>query len=408
MRRAIAVRWTFAAAMLPVYVLLGFLYVVPNASETSPFGPHLVGEAQFALRVLIPLSAGACAFLGGQLGQHLDRRADVRSWWAGMARLTWPAPVAAGLAYILIVLGVGALNGSVAALLDYRGLLMVGAGTLLTIGWSCVGLVIGSIAPPVVAALLAVVLHLLLTWLPALATPWPRLLTGIQYGCCGPTTVPDRAALLFSILLSSALLMVAFAAAHSRRTALRRGVLLGSLGLVAIVFVLAARTLPVGAKYVLADPRPDETVCRQGKPTVCLWPENAEALPDVSSWLGSAYSSWADVAPDLPLPPRVSDAVHEAGAPGLGYRPGASRAQVQANSAYGALVDLGGNGMCAQEVPGLQTASLWLTERAGSSTEELQVGPDVRRLLEEVRRLPAEEQSRWLAEVTAGLRRCEA
>lgn len=175
-----------------------------------------------------------------------------------------------------------------------------------------------------------------------------------QYGCCTVTQQPRLDSLVFAALLALVLVTVCAVSAvmrgpRRRRIAMVLGAILGWTGLAVV-----AQSLPVGAEHVLAEPRPDETVCRDGEPRVCPWPESAADLPAVGGWLSSAWDVWEGQGFDLDRPVTVSDFAVDPDLPALGYRRGSGQAQTTANAAYLELVTRGGGGMCAVEVPGVQ------------------------------------------------------
>lgn len=405
MRLRAALRWSWAPVLMSAYVISSLVYVLPGADLTGRYGPGIVADAEYALRVISPLSAGMCAFLGGQASRYVDGRTGVRGWRRGMLALTWPALVAAAISYLVVIGILAGLHGAPTQVLGPRSLLMVLTGQSVLLAWGLVGIVAGSVAHRLLAPILVIALHLLLTWAPALAVPWPRLLTGIQYGCCTPTSRPDPAALWFTMGLAAALIGTAWISSVHDRVRRRATLSLG-LGASAAGLSLAASLLPLGDQYLLAQPRPDETVCLGSEPQVCLWPENRQDLPVVSDSLGDAHGAWVQAALPLPLPDRVSDYTDEVDGPGLNYLPGTDRAQVQANAAYSALIAHGGGGYCAQEVPGVQVASIWMVRLVGSDTTALRLPPEIQTAVDEVTARPMARQLAWFSEVTDALAGC--
>lgn len=406
MRGRTAARWTLAPVLVVVYAVLGWLYIAPGGSVSTGYAVTIVADAEYALRVLAPLSAGVCAFLSRPVGRYLDARSSVRSWARGLLTLTWPALGAAAVAYLIVIVALGVSAGGLGELVNMRALSMIVTGESVLLAWGAVGLLAGSVAHPLVAPLLAVAVHLVLTWSAALATPWPRLLTGIQYGCCTSAQQPRLDSLGFALGAAGVLLAVCLLAAtmggmRRRRNAVALGLVVGSS-----LLVLAARTLPVGEEHVLAEPRPDETVCQAGEPEVCLWPESADDLPAVSSWLVSAWDAWTQRGVDLDRPAIISDYSADPDTPGLGYQVGAGQAQTVANAAYTGLVTRGGGGMCAFEAEGVQAASVWLARVAGIDTSDMQMPPSVRDEVATVTGLGVRDQDAWLEDVLAGLDRC--
>lgn len=407
MRARTAARWTRAPWLYVLVALAGLVPVLLAGQFTSRYAVNAVADAEYALRLIVPLATGYCAYLGSELAPYVDRMSSRRTWFRGMSALVWPALLAPLAAYLTVVASVLVLSDALGSTAGANALSLIGTGLAMTFGWSVFGVVVGSVLPTLAAPALAIAVHLLLTWPPALATtPWPRLLTGIQYGCCTSAQQPIAASLLFALGLAAILLAVSRAAAAAPTRGARAKALASASTIAGAALVGVAMSVPVGRTFGLAEPRPDETVCRGGQPVTCLWPEDAADVDLVATWVSDAYRAWSDNPLGADPPEQLSEFTGNPGQHYLGFTPGVSRPQLAANVAYADLMTRGGGGMCAAEAPDVQAASIWLTHEAGLDASSLMVAPSVREEVDRVLALTPDSQQAWFSDVLEELSRC--
>lgn len=383
MKTLTALRWSRAPWMALLAVGAILLFITGTTFPTT-YAADVFSRIDFTLRALAPLAAAGAAWFTAEIsGYASDHRAG-RSWWAGVLRAVWPALVIPAVIYAAtLAWGVIFRAGALPSPATWA---MAGLNLAALVVWGLVGVLVGSAGQRLAAPALAVGVHLVYAFLPAMTTPWLRQLTGVQTGCCASATAPGwgfmATGALFYGLLAIGCLAAGFLSA-------RRWVgLLVSLAVAGGAASAVAITSAGSEEYLMSVPRTDPLVCQEGHPTVCLWPEHQDQLPQVSKALARAQQTLTEQGAPA-LSDRISE--HEGdGAGPLGYDPRVSEAPLVTNSAYVSLVELAGREKCGQT--GLRGAAVAMALAAGHDLEDIYPYEKPPRSLRELSRQPVDQQ----------------
>lgn len=399
MRTWTALRWSQVVFVIPLLVL-GTGYFLAAGRGSLPYAPDAVADTDIVLRFIGPVTAGVAAYLSSQLTAYLDAHAVGRSWWAGALTALWPVLGAGVLVYLGAQLLTLTSVGS--PLPDGRSLAMLTLGVGAVVTWWLVGTAVGALGLPLLAPVLAVVVHLFYAYLPAMSLAWPRQLAGVQVGCCDLAYRPAWPVLMVGFVVLGLLSAAAVLAGRPWRR--RAPVLLAGLTVALTTGSLLAAGGPYADSFEMVERRPDATVCRDGDPQVCLWPESAGHLERIGVLLGEAQERLRQQGGPL-LSDVVSDYSPSKAVPGLGFLDGASDAQVVANAAYTTLTQQAGATACGET--GLVDAASVLALTAGASEQELFGGSAPEHLVA-LAQAPATQREAFVREQVEAVARCAA
>ena len=272
-------------ALVPVTLLASQLFVTSTTDSGVAYPLADEIRALGSIALVEPLAALAGCLAGARLrrSQLLMSVPVYRSrvWvWLGLL-----SPVALTTTGVLVVNMIAAAHVT-SAPWHVDGRLVVVA-FLVSTAYSSIGLGLGLVARPIVAAPVAVLVpYLLIGFPPAMEPYWLRHLTSVSTNCCQIYEDLSIRALLSLGLAMAAVTAAGFAmfvraksAARGNRSPVAAGVSAAALGLTA-----AMVASPLGARAVAA--RPGGPTCSGVRPVaLCLWPEHEPSRADASRLL---------------------------------------------------------------------------------------------------------------------------
>ncbi|WP_428120693.1 DUF7224 domain-containing protein [Candidatus Poriferisodalis sp.] len=237
-----------------------------------------LGDANNLLTsLLVPILAGFFTWEIGKLRKSNALRVDaLKSYWRIVFHAATPTIIAAFAVFALVQIWQVSrvpttARGLLALVLPYLVLLSVFAL------WSAVAVR--------VPTALAVPLSVIVTWLaiaypPSIGLIWPRHMTGTFGGCCSAYEALSINAIVATLLLAAASVIVAVALSSKRPVLWVLAAVLPVVGLLAVGIRMVER---LGWDSVV--PRSSsELACEQhGATQVCLWPEHEELFEAVGT-----------------------------------------------------------------------------------------------------------------------------
>ena len=382
MRPWTSIRRALSGWLLLAVAVLGLNAMLSGYPIEVDYGPSLVGSFSESAKFIIPLSAGAAAYLTGEIAASLRSRSRARSVPTSLLPSVFGPVLATAVAAMLLCLTIELSRSEVtlSALLTSETVVMLGMLGLVLVVHVAVGAAVGWLVPPVVAGPLVVLGSILWLMMPPAQTEsvLTRQLIGMPVGCCDIDGVPSIGALTAAATVAAVWLAGSFVALLVRSKtfgacALVLGLILGATS----GGTLTDRSnLP--NPYLLEVIRPDETICRGAGPEVCLWPEIDDATR-VGQLSRDVYGAWDELGLEAPATFSAYDD-GPGGSAYLDHRPWVSDAQVVSNLADAVIGYRVRSGeMCVDE-PGSDIESfemsreavrIWLTRRAGVPAEDV-------------------------------------
>lgn len=404
--RTLTWAWRSATAVkfAPVVIVVAVMAAQVNAQYLNNYWLDATTKATIAMIILAPACAGLAAWEAVKW-----RDASVV---AGSARTRLHIAV-----FLLRPVAALAVAGLVVSALLNAARIIGTPGhpsleVMATVSWVllahiAVGWLLGSVAPKSIAmALSAASSFVWLAYPPAFQPFWIRNVTGhLGTSCCDLDQELAPQALIAPAILATAVLGVAVI----MLTTGFRGRAVGFVALPVLLFGVVLSALIVrdfGADPVV--PRSAQMACSdKGSTRICLWPEHADHLSQVSGTLLEATERL--VAAGLPQPRGLTEASKD------GWwtfnATSSSRKNVRTSLAVGVLGDLPPACPEGQHWTGGHAygpLTVWLTRVAGLSWDDarsLSDGRDARR----VRDLLASskhEQMAWYAEMSSAVQSC--
>lgn len=362
MKALTTLRWS-RAPWLALLAVGGTVLFIAGTRFPHSYTADVFSRIDFTLRALAPLTAAGAAYLTAEIAEYVSRHRAGRSWWAGVLRAVWPAVAIPAVVYSsALAWGLIVKAGALPSPATWA---MAGLNLAALVTWGLVGVLVGSTGQRLAAPVLAVAVHLFYAFLPAMTTPWLRQLPGVQTGCCATDTAPGWGFMATGALFYG--LLAAGCVAAGLLSARRWAGLLASLAFAGGAASALAINSTGSDEYVMSVPRTDPLVCQEGHPTVCLWPEHQDRLPQVSQALAQAQQTLTEHGAPA-LSDRISE--HEGdGAGPLGYRRDLSEAPMVTNAAYISLAQQAGREKCGKT--DLRSAAVAMALAAGHELKDI-------------------------------------
>ncbi len=227
--------------------------------------------------LLVPLLAGFLAWEIGKLRKSNALYIDaLKGYWQIIFRAAAPTILVSFAVFVLVdVWYVGSLpttpRGLLTLALPYLVLLSV------SIFWSALAV---RVPTALVVPLAVIVTWLAIAYPPSIGSIWPRHMTGTLAGCCSAYEALSVNAIVATLLLAAATVIVALALSSKKPVLWAAAAVLPVVGLLAVGIRMVDR---LGWDSVV--PRStSELGCEQhGETQVCLWPEHDELFDAVGT-----------------------------------------------------------------------------------------------------------------------------
>ncbi|MEP7360764.1 MAG: hypothetical protein ABI744_04210 [Chloroflexota bacterium] len=413
-----AIRMYPAVWLAPMLIVLCIWYAraMVFRSDPDPYLPSLSAQPMSTQGLVAPILAALAAWESARL-----RRGGI--WQMSIVRrriavVAWPLVIIWAVGFVAVASGVVAVLVAKGFLIpDPRPLavagLVLGAHTLA-------GFAFGLLLPIVVAAPVAMAVSLLWQVMPRAIEPlWTHLLTSQQLEtCCAVDTDIGVAALAAPALVALGVAVAAAIVIAGKRTPATAALTVAALAAGLVSASVIASSEPRGDVGVARN----EAVlqCSGAVPEVCLWPEHASRLSEVSGIVRAAATAWTGIG--VQVPTRFDEAFAGAVRPGtLHFRLwlGASRDHVIDSISYEMVpgyIDCPGAYMAAGAFDPLRA---WYAATAGMSAEALgeEFGSlraysedfdiEVLALVDDIRSQSPDRQREWVERNTWALGACD-
>ncbi len=400
-------------------VLLALIYVATFQSRirADPYPVAVTSTALATLGFIVPIVAALGAWEGGRL-----RRSD---WWA-LPHVRSRTAIAALALAPAVVAGVVAASAGMLANLYAVDLLLpdprpVAVAVVVVVAHALAGFSLGLAVPVVVAAPVALLTSFVwMVFLRAIEPIWLRHLNGGALElCCGRHEELAPAAVVGAVVVALGLMgaSIAFLTRYRFR---RRDVLVPLVPLLVGLVAGSVIVSGLGSQPTVARDQ-SNLVCAppSSSVTVCVWPEHADRLQEVSSIAEKAAQGWRAVG--LRVSPRFAEGLPEATPPGtlaFGFSRESDTNDILSGFAYAMLPTWPA---CADRGPYLgydafDYVHAWFAMTGGMSDEEIERrfgdlqargAATIPAVLGKVRALPAEGQLDWVADNVAALQVCD-
>ncbi len=293
------------------------------------------------------------------------------------------------------------------------------------LAWAVLGFALGVRLPLAAATPVALLLpYLWLGFVPAMNPVWLRHITGMFRDCCSTAEDLSPNAALASLLVSAGFTIAAWTLAIAAPGRLRNHLLIA--GATTASVVVAATFLVSGLGFAPVVARDTSLLtCRQLEVAqLCVWPEHADRINELSAATSDAIEGWRSVA--MPTPALVTEANRSVAPPGalvVSFAGVHFRDAAVLALARGALPP---HPDCPSPTPGIVSATTggavapfleaWFAFTGGLSPASLSVtyeevepinGESVSSVVAELRTARPEQRARWVSELVAQLTTCD-